>query len=157
MLGEEAGAPIDKAGRVVVNPDLTVPGHPEIFVIGDLANYSHQTGQSLPGVAQPAIQEGHYVAKVIARRVRGDKEVKPFHYFDKGNLATIGRGAAVADLNWLQLSGWPAWLIWVFVHLLYIVQFQNRLLIFMQWGWLYLTYDRSARLITGGNLFPLDL
>jgi len=157
ILGEEAGAPIDKAGRVVVDPDLTIPGHPEIFVIGDLANYSHQTGRPLPGVAQPAIQEGHYVAKVIARRVRGDKEVKPFHYFDKGNLATIGRGAAVADLNWLQLSGWPAWLIWVFVHLLYIVQFQNRLLIFMQWGWLYLTYDRSARLITGGNLFPLDL
>jgi NADH dehydrogenase len=108
-------------------------------------------------VAQPAIQEGHYVAKVIARRVRGNKEVKPFHYFDKGNLATIGRGAAVADLNWLQLSGWPAWIIWVFVHLLYIVQFQNRLLVFMQWGWLYLTYDRAARLITGGNLFPLDL
>jgi NADH dehydrogenase len=156
-LGEEAGAPIDKAGRVVVDPDLTIPAHPEIFVIGDLANYSHQTGRPLPGVAQPAIQEGHYVAKVIARRVRGNKEVKPFHYFDKGNLATIGRGAAVADLNWLQLSGWSAWIIWVFVHLLYIVQFQNRLLVFMQWGWLYLTYDRAARLITGGNLFPLDL
>jgi NADH dehydrogenase len=157
ILGEGTGAPVDKAGRIVVEPDLTVPGYPEIFVVGDLANFSHQTGKPLPGVAQPAIQQGRYVAKVIERRIRGSKETKPFHYFDKGNLATIGRGAAVADLNWLQLSGWPAWLIWVFVHLLYIVQFQNRLLIFLQWGWLYLTYDRSARLITGGNLFPLDL
>jgi NADH dehydrogenase len=157
ILNEGTGAPIDKAGRIVVEPDLTIPGHPEIFVIGDLANYSHQTGKPLPGVAQPAIQEGSYVAKVISRRLLGGKEAKPFHYFDKGNLATIGRGAAVADLNWLQLSGWPAWLMWVFIHLLYIVQFQNRVLVFLQWGWLYLTYDRSARLITGGDLFPLDL
>jgi NADH dehydrogenase len=157
LLAKETGAPVDKAGRIVVDPDLTVPGHPEIFVIGDLANYSHQTGKPLPGVAQPAIQQGQYVAKLIKKRVRGDATAKPFHYFDKGNLATIGRGAAVADLNWLQLSGLPAWLIWVFVHLLYIVQFQNRLLIFLQWGWLYLTYDRSARLITGENPLPLDL
>jgi NADH:ubiquinone reductase (H+-translocating) len=157
ILGERTGAPVDKAGRIVVEPDLTVPGHPEIFVIGDLANYSHQTGKPLPGVAQPAIQEGRYVAGVVARRMTGNSTPKRFRYFDKGNLATIGRGAAVADLNWLQLSGWPAWLIWVFIHLLYIVQFQNRLLIFLQWGWLYLTYDRSARLITGGKLFPLDL
>ena len=157
ILADQTGAPVDKAGRIIVEPDLTVPGHPEIFVIGDLANYSHQTGKPLPGVAPPAIQEGHYVAKVIPRRMLGAEAPAPFHYFDMGNLATIGRGAAVADLNWLKLSGWPAWLIWVLIHLLNIVQFQNRLLIFLQWGWLYLTYDRSARLITGENLFPLDL
>jgi NADH dehydrogenase len=133
-----------------------VAGHPEIYVIGDLANFVHQTGKPLPGVAQPAIQEGRYVAEAIARRLRGEKS-RPFHYFDKGNLATIGRGAAVADLNWLQISGFPAWLLWIFVHLLYIVEFQNRLLVFVQWGWFYLTFDRSARLITGKNPLPLDL
>ena len=156
ILAQEAGAPVDRAGRVIVEPDLTVPGHPEIFVIGDLANYSHQTGKPLPGVAQPAIQEGKYVAGLIHRRLRGERS-RPFHYFDKGNLATIGRGAAVADLNWLRLSGLPAWFIWIFVHLLYIVEFQNRILIFLQWAWLYITYDRSARLITGKNPLPLDL
>lgn len=156
MLADTAGAELDKAGRVMVQPDLTVPGHPEIFVIGDLANFSHQTGKPLPGVAQPAIQQGKYVARLIAARLR-DKVLAPFHYRDKGNLATIGRGAAVADLNWIRLSGWPAWMIWLFVHLLYIVQFENRLLVMMQWGWLYLSYDRSARLITGENPLPLDL
>jgi NADH dehydrogenase len=154
-LSEQAGAPIDKAGRVIVEPDLSVPGHPEIFVIGDLANYLHQTGQPLPGVAQPAIQEGTYVAEVIARRLRAD-ETRPFHYFDKGNMATIGRGAAVADLHGLELAGLPAWLLWIFIHLLYIVQFQNRLLIMLQWAWLYISFDRSARLITGENPLPLD-
>ncbi len=157
ILSQEAGAPLDKAGRVIVEADLTVPGRPEIFVIGDLANYSHQTGQPLPGVAQPAIQEGHYVAKVIEGRLRGEQKTEPFRYFDKGSLAVIGRGAAIADLNWLWLSGLPAWLVWIFVHLLYIVQFQNRLLVLVQWGWLYLTFNRSARLITGKNPLPLDL
>jgi NADH dehydrogenase len=156
ILSQEAGAKLDRAQRVMVEPDMSITGHPEIFVIGDLSNYSHQTGRPLPGVAQPAIQQGHYVAKLIRARLRGQK-VPPFHYFDKGNLATIGRGAAVADLNWLQLSGWPAWLIWVFVHLLYIVQFQNRVLVMLQWAWLYLTFSRSARLITGKNPLPLDL
>ncbi len=156
VLSKAAGAPLDQAGRVVVNPDLTIPGHPEIFVIGDLANFSHQTGKPLPGVAQPAIQQGHYVGKLIQARLE-NKRLPPFHYFDKGNLATIGRGAAVADLNWLQISGLPAWLIWIFIHLLYIVQFQNRLLILLQWAWLYLTFDRSARLITGKSPLPLDL
>jgi len=156
ILSKEAGATLDNAGRVVVHPDLTIPGHPEIFVIGDLANFSHQTGKPLPGVAQPAIQQGAYVGKLIQARLR-NKQLPPFHYFDKGNLATIGRGAAVADLNWLQISGWPAWLLWVFIHLLYIVEFQNRLLILLQWAWLYITFDRSARLITGKNPLPLDL
>ncbi|MGA7623336.1 MAG: NAD(P)/FAD-dependent oxidoreductase [Candidatus Acidiferrales bacterium] len=156
ILSEEAGAKLDKAGRVVVEPDMTIAGHPEVFVIGDLANFSHQTGKPLPGVAQPAIQQGHYAAKLIRARFKG-KMLPPFHYFDKGNLATIGRGAAVADLSWLRLSGWPAWLIWVFIHLVYIIQFQNRVLVMMQWAWLYLTFDRSARLITGKNPLPLDL
>jgi NADH dehydrogenase len=156
IVAQETGATIDTAGRISVEPDLTVAGHPEIFVIGDLANFVHQTGKPLPGLAQPAIQEGGYVAEAIARRLRGEKP-RPFHYFDKGNLATIGRGAAVADLNWLQISGFPAWLLWIFVHLLYIVEFQNRLLVFVQWGWFYLTFDRSARLITGKNPLPLDL
>jgi NADH:ubiquinone reductase (H+-translocating) len=154
-LSEQAGAPLDKAGRVIVEPDLSVPGHPEIFVIGDLANYLHQTGQPLPGVAQPAIQEGKYVADTIERRLRGEQP-RPFHYFDKGNMATIGRGAAVADLRGLHLTGVPAWLLWIFIHLLYIVQFQNRLLIMLQWAWLYISFDRSARLITGENPLPLD-
>ncbi len=155
-LAKRLGAKTDRAGRVIVDPDMTVPGHPEIFVIGDLSSFIHQTGKPLPGVAQPAIQQGRYVAKVIERRLRGEK-MTPFHYFDKGNLATIGRGAAVADLNFITLAGLPAWLVWIFIHLMYIVEFQNRLLVFLQWMWLYLTFDRAARLITGKNLLPLDL
>jgi len=155
-LAKDAGAPLDKASRIIVQPDMTVPGHPEIFVIGDLANFSHQGGKPLPGVAQPAIQQGRYVAKVIERRLKNEN-TEPFHYNDKGNLAVIGRGAAVADLNWLRLTGWPAWLIWIFIHLVNIVQFQNRILVLWQWGWLYVSYDRSARLITGRDPFPLDL
>jgi NADH:ubiquinone reductase (H+-translocating) len=155
-LAEATGAPLDKAGRITVERDLTVPGHPEIFAIGDLANFSHQTGKPLPGVAQPAIQEGSYAARAIIHRIRGEN-YPPFHYFDKGSLAVVGRGAAVADLNWLRISGFPAWLIWIFVHLLYIVEFQNRLLILLQWAWMYITYDRSARLITGKDPLPLDL
>jgi NADH dehydrogenase len=156
IVAEATGAQLDKAGRVVVQPDLTVSGHPEIFVLGDLANFSHQTGKPLPGVAQPAIQQGRYVADLITRRLRG-AAIQPFHYKDRGNLATIGRGAAVADLNWLHLTGVPAWLIWIFIHLANIVQFQNRLLVLLQWAVLYITYDRSARLITGDNPLPLDL
>ena len=156
IVAEATGAQLDKAGRVIVQPDLTVSGHPEIFVLGDLANFSHQTGKPLPGVAQPAIQEGRYVGDAIGRRLRGTA-VQPFHYKDRGNLATIGRAAAVADLNWLRLSGIPAWLIWIFIHLANIVQFQSRLLVLLQWAWLYISYDRSARLITGDNPLPLDL
>ena len=151
--------------RLAQSFDVIAPEHPGfgdsdtppwLDTIGDLANFSHQGGKPLPGVAQPAIQAGHYVGKTIERRLRGEI-IKPFHYVDKGNLATIGRAAAVADLNWLRLSGWPAWMIWIFIHLLYIVQFQNRLLVLLQWAWLYITYDRSARLITGKNPLPLDL
>lgn len=156
VLKEEAGATLDNSGRVIVQPDMTIAGHPEIFVIGDLANFSHQTGKPLPGVAQPAIQQGKFVAKTIRQRLRGEA-TKNFHYFDKGNLATIGRHAAVADLNWLQVSGVPAWILWVTVHIAYIIQFQNRLLVMVQWAWLYFSNDRAARLITGECPLPLDL
>ena len=156
ILEAEAGANLDNAGRVIVEPDLSITSHPEIFVIGDLSNFSHQGGKPLPGVAQPAIQQGRYAGQAIAARQRGQK-FPPFRYHDRGNLATIGRGAAVADLNWLQLSGLPAWLIWIFIHLAYIIEFRNRMLVLVQWAWLYFTYDRSARLITGKNPLPLDL
>lgn len=155
-LEKEAGAILDGSCRVIVRPDMTIPGHPEIFVIGDLAHFSDQAGKPLPGVAQPAIQEGKFVAKTIQQRLRGEA-TKTFHYFDKGNLATVGRHAAVADLNWLQVSGVPAWFLWLTVHIVYIIQFSNRLLVLVQWAWLYFTYDRAARLITGRNNLPLDL
>ncbi|MGH9563379.1 MAG: NAD(P)/FAD-dependent oxidoreductase, partial [Terracidiphilus sp.] len=156
MIAEQTGAPVDRQGKITVEPDLTIPGHPEIFAIGDLASFTHQTGKPLPGVAQTAIQQGAYAARAIIRRLKGRRNA-PFHYFDKGNLAVVGRGAAVADLNWLKISGFPAWVIWIFVHLLYIVQFQNRLLILLQWAYMYITFDRSARLITGEDPLPLDL
>ncbi len=155
-LAAEAGAKLDRGGRVLVQSDFSVPNHPEIFVIGDLAHFDDPAGKPLPGVAQPAIQAGRYVAKAIERRLRGEK-IEPFHYFDKGNLAEIGRRAAVADLGWLRLTGFPAWVIWLFVHLLYIVEFQNRLLVLVQWAWSYFTYSRSARLITGRKSMRLDL
>lgn len=156
-IAEQTGASIDKQGRINIQPDLTVPGHPEIFAIGDLANFSYQTGKPLPCVAQPAIQQGVHAARTIIRRLKGETTSRPFHYFDKGNLAAVGRARAVADLNWLRISGWPAWLIWLFMHLIYIIQFRNRILVLVQWGYLYLTHDRSARLITGKDPFPLDL
>jgi len=155
-LAAEAGATLDRAGRVIVEPDFSVAGHPEIFVIGDLAHFKGTDGKPLPGVAQPAIQAGRYVAKAIERRLRGEK-IEPFHYADKGNLAEIGRAAAVADLGWIRLTGFPAWFIWLFVHLMNNVEFQNRLLVLVQWGWNYFTYARSARLITGKKPLPLDL
>jgi len=155
-LAEASGAQLDKDGRIVVERDLTIPGHPEIFAIGDLANFSYQGGKPLPGVAQTAIQQGVYAAQTIVDRTRG-KKTPMFHYHDRGSLAAVGHSSAVADLNWVRLAGWPAWLIWLFVHLLYIVEFQNRMLVLLQWGWMYFTHDRSARLITGKDPLPLDL
>jgi len=137
----------DRGGRVIVNPDCSVPGHPEIFVIGDLAHFE-QDGKPLPGVAQVAMQQGAYVAKLIPARLRGEV-VAPFRYFDKGNLAVIGRASAVADIGPFHISGLLAWLTWLFVHLMYLVEFSNRVLVFVQWGFLYLTFNRGARLITG--------
>jgi NADH dehydrogenase len=154
ILAEATGARLDRAGRIAVEPDLTLPGHPEIFVIGDLANYSHQTGQPLPGVAPVAMQQGRYVADLIQKRLRGET-LPPFHYKDRGSMATIGRAAAVVDLGWVRFSGFFAWLIWLFVHLMYLIQFGNRVLVLMQWAGNYLTRNRSARLITGKNPLPL--
>ncbi|MEW5796698.1 MAG: NAD(P)/FAD-dependent oxidoreductase [Candidatus Zixiibacteriota bacterium] len=138
---------LDRNGRVIVQPDLSVPGHPDAFVLGDLANFSHQTGQPLPGVAPVAMSQGRYVAKLIANRVRG-KSTPPYHYFNKGNFAVIGRAAAIADFGWLRVTGYPAWLVWLFVHLMYLVEYDNRLLVLIQWAWNYFTRNRSARLIT---------
>jgi len=148
-LARETGAQLDRGGRVLVNADCSVPGHPEIFVIGDLAHFE-QDGKPLAGVAQVAMQQGSYVAKTIAKRVRGERMEKPFRYWDKGSLAVIGRASAVADIAGLHVSGLLAWLIWLFIHLMYLVEFSNRLLVFIHWGFLYLTFNRGARLITGG-------
>jgi NADH dehydrogenase len=139
---------------VVVGPDCAVPGHPEIFVIGDLAHFKGAAGQPLPGVAQVAIQQGQYVARLIEARLRGESR-PPFAYKDHGIMATIGRNAAVADLGWVRFGGKLAWLAWLFIHLLYLVEFQNRLLVLLQWGWNYFTRNRAARLITGPSPLPL--
>jgi NADH dehydrogenase len=146
-LSERSGAPLDRGGRLIVQPDLTVPGHPEIFVIGDLANFSHQTGQPLQGVAPVAMSQGRYVARAIQARLRGQTP-PPFHYFDKGSLATIGRNKAIAEFGRLHISGFFAWIVWLFVHLMYLVEFDNRLLVLIQWMYGYITRNRGARLIT---------
>lgn len=152
-LEKSAGVKLDRSGRVHVEPDLSVPGRPEIFVIGDLANFSYQGEKPLPGVAPVAMQQGRYAAALIAARLRG-ATLPPFHYKDRGSMATIGRAAAVADLGWAHFSGFSAWLLWLFIHLLYLVQFQNRLLVLLQWAWNYVTRNRSARLITGPDRLP---
>jgi len=151
VLAGHAGVKLEKGGRVAVGPDLTLPGHPEIFVIGDLAHCVDAEGRQLPGVAQVAMQQGSYVARTIRRRIAGKADRAPFHYFDRGDLAVIGRAAAVARIRGLHLSGFPAWLIWLFVHLMYLVEFSNRVLVFVHWGFLYLTFNRGARLITGAE------
>jgi NADH dehydrogenase len=149
VLAERAGAPLDRAGRVMVEPDLSLPAHPEIHVIGDLANFSHQGGRPLAGVAPVAMAQGRYVAGLIRRKLRGQR-VEPFHYLDKGNLATVGRNKAVAQFGKIHMAGFPAWIVWVFVHLMYLVEFENRLLVFVEWVYNYVTRNRGARLITGG-------
>lgn len=148
VLERRAGAERDESGRVTVRPDCSLPRDPQIFVIGDLARLE-QDGKPLPGVAQVAMQQGGYVAKLIRARLEGRPVPPAFRYFDKGNLAVIGRAAAVAEIGKLHVSGFFAWLIWLFIHLMYIVQFSNRVLVFVQWGFLYLTFNRAARLITG--------
>jgi len=150
IIANRTGAPIDRSGRLIVQPDLTLPGHPEIFVIGDLANFSYQTGHPLPGVAPVAMAQGRYVARAIEARLRG-KPIAPFHYFDKGLLATIGRNQAVAAFGRLHIAGPAAWFVWLFVHLMYLVEFDNRLLVLVEWVYDYITRNRGARLITGGR------
>jgi NADH dehydrogenase len=147
FVGKTLIAPVDRVGRVIVNDDLTIPGHPEVQVIGDLANFSHQTGEPLPGVSPVAIQQGRQAARNILRMIRGEKP-RPFRYFDKGSMATIGRNKAVADLKFFHLSGLFAWLAWLFVHIIFLVGFRNRLLVLIQWAWAYLSFDKGARLIT---------
>ena len=149
VLERCAGARLDRQGHVMVGPDLAIAGHPEIFVVGDLA-YLEQDGKPLPGVAPVAMQQGRYAAHAILERLRG-RPPEPFHYFNKGSLAVIGRAAGVADFGRLHFHGLPAWLLWLFVHLMYLAQFQNRLVVFIHWGFLYLTFDRGARLITGDD------
>ena len=147
FVGKTLIAPVDRVGRVIVTDDLTIPGHPEVQVIGDLANFSHQTGEPLPGVSPVAMQQGRHAARNILRMIRGEKP-RPFRYFNKGSMATIGRNKAVADLKFFHLSGLPAWLAWLFVHIIFLVGFRNRMLVLIQWAWAYLTFDKGARLIT---------
>ncbi len=149
-LAEESGAELDRAGRVTVEPDLTLPGHPEVFALGDMVRVLGEDGapQALPGVAPVAMQEGRHAARAVRARVAG-RAVEPFHYRDKGNLATIGRAAAVADLHVVRLSGFPAWLTWLLVHLWYLIGFQNRLLVMIRWSISFFTRGRGARLIAG--------
>ncbi|MFO0808576.1 MAG: NAD(P)/FAD-dependent oxidoreductase [Gemmataceae bacterium] len=161
-IAAQTGAEADHQGRLLVGPDLTVAGHPELFVIGDLAavrqaatqaasvpGASGKSPPTLPGVAPVAIQEGKYVAGVILRRLHGDTAAPPpFYYRDKGSMATIGRSAAVVDLGWTYFSGYPAWLAWLFIHIVYLIHFENRVLVLVQWAWNYFTRNRSARLIT---------
>jgi NADH dehydrogenase len=147
-LAEATGATLDRGGRVLVQPDLSVPGHPDIFVLGDLAAFRLPDGKFLPGLASVAAQEGEYVANVIRCRLENRASPPAFHYRDLGVMATIGRASAVVDLHWLRFSGWFAWLTWLFVHITLLIQFQNRLLVLTQWAWNYFTRNRSARLIT---------
>jgi NADH:ubiquinone reductase (H+-translocating) len=153
-LGKSVGAPVDRAGRVLVQPDLSVPGHPEVFVIGDLAAAKDEHGKMLPGVAPVAIQQGRFVARVIREELESQARPARFHYWDKGSLATIGRAAAVAEFGRIHISGFVAWLSWLFVHILFLIGFRNRLLVFIQWAWSYVTYERGARLITGSTYLP---
>lgn len=154
-LGKKLGAPTDRAGRVAVNPDLTLPEHPEVFVIGDLAALKDEKGNPLPGVAPVALQQGRFVAKTIAADLHLPKRArKNFHYLDKGSLATIGRAAAIAQLGKLHISGYFAWLAWLFIHIFFLIGFRNRLIVLIQWAWSYITYERGARLITGSTSLP---
>jgi len=152
-LGRKLGAPVDRAGRVLVTPDLSIPGHPEVFVVGDLAVLKDESGKWLPGVAPVAMQEGKATAHNIGNELRGEPR-KNFHYWNKGSLATIGRAAAVADFGKIHVSGFLAWLSWLFIHIFFLIGFRNRLIVLIQWAWSYLTYERGAQLITGDTHLP---
>ena len=147
FVGKSLGVPVDRVGRVIVQDDLTIPGHPEVQVIGDLANFTGKDGKSLPGVSPVAMQQGRHAARNILNMIEGRKPQR-FWYFDKGSMATIGRNKAVADLRLLHLSGLPAWVAWLFVHTLFLVGFRNRVVVLFQWAWAYLTFNKGARLIT---------
>jgi NADH:ubiquinone reductase (H+-translocating) len=148
-LAQRTHAETDKSGRIKVSSDLTIPKYPDIFIVGDLAHAIDKDGKPMPGVAQVAIQGGAFAAKTIKARIENKKAEAAFHYFNKGDMAVIGRAAAVANIFGFHLSGFIAWFTWLFVHLMYIVEFQNRVMVFIQWGFEYLTFSRGARLITG--------
>lgn len=155
-LGEASGGEVDQAGRITVEPDLTLPGHPEVIALGDMVRIRNsRTGASraLPGLAPVAMQEGRYAARLVGARV-SDRQIRPFHYRDKGNLATIGRARAVADIKGLRLTGLPAWAAWLCVHLFYLIGFENRLLVLVRWAISFLTHGRGSRLITGTATAP---
>ncbi|MGH9513362.1 MAG: NAD(P)/FAD-dependent oxidoreductase [Terriglobales bacterium] len=152
-LGRKLGVGVDKAGRVLVNKDLSLPGHAEVFVIGDLASIKDAEGNMIPGVAPAAMQEGAAAARNIERDLSGTPR-EDFHYVNKGNLATIGRAAAVAQFKKVHISGYPAWLAWLFVHIFFLIGFKNRLLVLIQWASSYFTYERGVRLITGDAPLP---
>jgi NADH:ubiquinone reductase (H+-translocating) len=147
-IGRQLGLEVDRSGRVPVQPDLTVAAHPAIYVIGDLASLRATNGKMLPGIAPVAIQQGETAAANIWRTVQGQPR-RPFHYFDRGSMATIGRAAAVAQIRALHLTGLLAWLAWLTVHIFFLIGFENRMLVIVQWAWSYLSYERGARLITG--------
>ena len=147
-LAQQAGLEVDAQGRVIVRPDLSVPGHPEVFVAGDQAVFTHQTGKPLPGTAPVAMQQGRYLARTIAAELNG-RPRQPFHFVDKGQMATIGRSRAILEIGRVRMSGFLAWIAWLAVHIYYLTGFQNRLLVVLQWAWSYLTFGRGARLIVG--------
>jgi len=148
VLGDRLNAKLDRAGRVIVEPDLSIENYPDVFVIGDLANFPHQNERPLPGVAPVAMQEGQYVAKLLKDRMNG-KATAPFRYTEVGSLAVIGQNSAVVDLGFVKFSGFFAWLVWIFAHVYYLIEFDNKMVVMMQWGWNYFTRGRGARLITG--------
>lgn len=157
LLAERSGASLDRAGRVIVEPDLTVPGYPQIHVIGDLAHFAHQGegDRPLPGIGPVAMQQGNYVAKAIQAQLK-NQDYRPFYYVDRGNLAVIGQNAAVVDLGFIQFTGFLAWLVWVFAHIYYLIEFDNKLVVMIQWAWNYFTFSRGARLITGEANLEVD-
>jgi NADH dehydrogenase len=155
ILGDRLNAELDRVGRVVVQPDLSIANYPNVYVIGDLANYPHQGDRPLPGVAPVAMQQGEYVAHHIEAKVQ-EKEPSKFKYWDFGSLAVIGRHEAVVDFKFIRLKGWLAWFIWTFVHVYYLIEFDNKLLVMVQWGWNYFTHRRGARIITGRYLQVLE-
>jgi NADH dehydrogenase len=149
-IGAWLGVPLDRAGRVIVEPDLSIPGHPEVFVVGDLALFTHQGDTPLPGLAPVAQQQGKHAARNVVRLI-ARQPTQPFRYWDYGNMATIGRGAAIADFGWFRLSGFIGWLAWLFVHIMRLVGFRNRFAVFFEWAWAYVSYQRTVRLITGSG------
>jgi len=152
-LGKQLDVPLDRAGRVMVNRDSSIPGHPEVFVVGDLASLKDERGNLLPGVAPVAMQQGRAAADNIKRDLQRHPR-KDFHYLDKGSLATIGRAAGIAQRGRIHISGYFAWLAWLFVHVFFLIGFRNRIIVLIQWAWSYLTYERGARLITGDTSLP---